>query len=969
VPRLTTLALLLVYVLAGKLGLAFAFVHASATPVWPPAGIALAALLLFGNRVWPAIFVGAFIVNVTTAGSALTSLGIAAGNTLEALIGAYLVRRFARGPAVFERAQDIFKLAAVAAVGSTAVSATIGVASLELTGYARWSDAGSIWLTWWLGDASGILLVTPLIVLWGRRTSEPTLARRPLEAAALFATVVATSVLVFGGVLPEGLRRLPTAFVTIPPLLWAAYRFGPRTTSTALVALSALAVAGTLNGWGPFAAHPPGESLPLVQAFLATMALTALPLAAVVSERRRADDAARVREEQLRVAVAAAQMGTWEWAISTGNVRWSPSLEAMHGLAPGSFGGTYEAFQADIHPDDRDAMVAAIAASLERGSHRVEYRIVRPDGGVRWVEGRGEVFRDAAGRPERVIGVCVDVTERKRADERNRVLADIARSISASLDIDTVLPRIADGARTLCESDTAAIFLRDETSDTMVPRCRVGPWVAAYDMLRIRRGEGPGGLVIETGRPVRTTSSRSDARVQARMQAIAEETGTVALMVVPILIAEHVEGLLYISNRSARQFSDEDEAVSIRLAEQAAIAIQNARLFAREGAARADAEAANRSKDRFLAMLSHELRNPLGAISNAIHVLDRVGDAPAAARAREIIARQVQHLGRLVDDLLDVSRAMSGKIVLRREVVDLAAVVERAVPALAARQPATSPAVTLDARPVRVDGDAVRLEQVVSNLVENALKYTPAGGRVAVSVGAEDGAAVLVVEDSGIGIAPELLPHVFDLFVQADHSLARAAGGLGIGLTLVRQIVELHGGTVEATSAGVGRGSRFTVRLPTTTASGASPRAPQARAAGTQRILVVEDNDDAREMLCHLVGLLGHEVHEVADGRAAVETALRLLPDLTLVDIGLPGVDGYEVARRIRADATGRELRLVALTGYGLREDRERALAAGYDEHLVKPIDPARLSALLSASEPSCGPRAHMKSSPDGGHQ
>ncbi len=829
------LAVFAVYVLAGKLGLAFASLHASATPVWPPAGIALAALLLFGTRVWPAVFLGAFVVNVTTAGSALTSLGIAGGNTLEALLGAYLVRRFARGAAAFERTQEIFKVAALAAVGSTAVSATIGVASLVLTGYAAWTAAGWIWLTWWLGDASGILLVTPLIVLWGRPSSDQRLRDRRVEVTALFAVVVATAVLVFGGMLPEGWRRLPTAFVSIPPLLWAAYRFGPRATSTALCALFAVAVAGTLSGWGPFAAYPPSVSLPLVQAFLAMMALTALPLAAVVSERRR-------------------------------------------------------------------------------------------------------------------------------ADERNRVLADIARSISASLDIDTVLQRIAEGARTLCGSETAAIFLRDDGA--MVPRARVGPWPAGDDGPGINAGEGLAGLVMQTRRPMRTSSCQTDPRVQPAMRAFAEQTGTVALMVVPILTAKEVAGLLYISNRSARPFGDDDEAISVRLAEQAAITIQNARLYAREGAARAEAEAANRSKDEFLAMLSHELRNPLGAISSAIQVLDRVGDPSLAARARVIIARQTQHLSRLVEDLLDVSRAVTGKIVVRREVVDLAAVAERAVAGLADRHAARAGDVSLAARSVRVLGDAVRLEQVINNLVENALKYTPSGGRVSVSVQERDGAAVLAVEDSGVGIAAELLPHVFDLFVQADRSLDRTAGGLGIGLTLVRHIVELHGGTVEASSAGVGRGSRFTVRLPATTVSPPAPATVPAPAERRQRILVVEDNADAREMLCELVRLLGHEVHDVADGVSGVETALRLRPDLTLVDIGLPGVDGYEVARRIRSDPRGRPLRLVAVTGYGRSEDRERALAGGYDDHVVKPLDPARLAALLG--DPSCGGSRPVKSSRHG---
>jgi len=313
---LHAVAVFTVYVVSGKLGLAFASLHASATPVWPPAGIALGALLLFGSRVWPAIFAGAFVVNVTTSGSVLTSLGIAGGNTLEALLGAYLVRRFARGAAAFERAQDIFKLAALAAIGSTAVSATIGVATLVLTGHAALRDAGWIWLTWWLGDASGILLLTPLVVLWGRSSAEP-LGHRRVEVLALFTVVAASAVLVFGGVLPEAWRRLPTAFVSIPPLLWAAYRFGPRTLSTALCVLFAVAVAGTLRGSGPFAPYPPSVSLPLVQSVLAMMALTTLPLAAVVSERRRADERNRVLADIARSISDGPKTASARWRPDT----------------------------------------------------------------------------------------------------------------------------------------------------------------------------------------------------------------------------------------------------------------------------------------------------------------------------------------------------------------------------------------------------------------------------------------------------------------------------------------------------------------------------------------------------------------------------------------------------------------------------------------------------------------------------
>jgi len=420
-------------------------------------------------------------------------------------------------------------------------------------------------------------------------------------------------------------------------------------------------------------------------------------------------------------------------------------------------------------------------------------------------------------------------------------------------------------------------------------------------------------------------------------------------MVVPIIIGTEVTGLLYVTNHTREAFTDEDETICVRFAEQAAIAIQNARSFAREESSRAEAEAANRAKDTFLAMLGHELRNPLGAISSAAQVLGHpaTGDVESG-HARDVIERQARHLSRLVDDLLDVSRAVSGKIVLQRDAVDVADVVQRALRLLTNTGSTEGCRISVDAASVWVLGDAVRIEQVVTNLMHNALKYTPPGGTIDLAVRAENGVAVLSVQDSGVGIPAELLPRVFDLFVQGDHSLDRTAGGLGIGLTLVRRIVELHGGAVEATSDGLGRGSRFTVRLPVM--APLPPPAPKAApppAAAARRVLVVEDNDDAREMLCHLLRLLGHEVHEAADGASGVDAALQLAPDLTLVDIGLPGIDGYEVARRIRGTPAGGALHLIAVTGYGLPEDRERARAAGYDGHLVKPVDPARLTTIL----------------------
>jgi signal transduction histidine kinase len=453
---------------------------------------------------------------------------------------------------------------------------------------------------------------------------------------------------------------------------------------------------------------------------------------------------------------------------------------------------------------------------------------------------------------------------------------------------------------------------------------------------------------MRTGRPVRTEDYRSDPRVPTDYRELADDTGTTAVMVVPVLVGAEAAGLLYISNRTPRTFSGEDETICVRLAEQAAVAIQNARLFGQQEAARAEAEAANRTKDEFLAMLGHELRNPLGAISSAAHVLSRTaGGNNATARASDIIGRQVQHLARIVDDLLDVSRVVAGKVVLRLQPVDLAEIARR-VATLHGGPAGARHVISVHTTPTWISADATRLEQVLTNLLANAVKYTPPGGEITVTVRRDGNHAILVVRDTGTGIRAELLPRVFELFVQGDRSLERSAGGLGIGLTLVRQLVELHGGTVEASSPGLGRGSTFTVRLPVLPAPPESDDAARpATTAPARRVLVVEDNDDAREMLRNLLHLFGHEVHEACDGASGIEEARRVRPDAALIDIGLPGIDGYEVARRIRADVPG--ARLVALTGYGQPEDRDRALAAGFDVHLVKPVDPEQLQRLLAA--------------------
>jgi CheY-like chemotaxis protein len=360
-----------------------------------------------------------------------------------------------------------------------------------------------------------------------------------------------------------------------------------------------------------------------------------------------------------------------------------------------------------------------------------------------------------------------------------------------------------------------------------------------------------------------------------------------------------------------------------------------------------EAEAANRAKDEFLAMLGHELRNPLGAIGNATTVLRQIGEQ--SARLQQIIGRQTRHLARILDDLLDVSRLTTGKIGLDLRPVDLRKVVDDSLAAAEQEGKTSRHQVEVHGGSVAVHGDPARLEQVVRNLLDNAVKYTPPGGRVTITLGQEDGDAVLRVRDSGAGIPSETLPRIFELFVQGEGGLDRSKGGLGVGLTLVRRLVQLHGGTVSAASAGPDLGSEFVVRLPSLT-QGTVPDEPETLPGPASRpchVLLVEDNADLREGLRLLIQGWGHRVDETGDGRTGLAMLLERHPDVALIDLGLPGMDGYALTRAARAAPGGDAILLVAVTGYGQPEDQRRAREAGFDAHLVKPIDPDALARLL----------------------
>src|SRR5436305_7771630 len=422
--------LTLVYFIAGKFGLMLASLHASASPVWPPAGIALAALLLLGYRAWPAIFVGAFLVNVTTAGNVATSLAIASGNTLEAVCGAWLVNRFAGGTTVFDRPQGVFKFA-LAAMVSTIISPAFGVTSLALGGFADWTNYGAIWLTWWLGDTTGDLLIAPLIILWSIALKPRWNRREAVEVGILLLLLFVLSEAVFGGWLTISARNYPIGFISGPIVIWTAFRFTQRETATGIFILSAIAIWGTLHGFGPFVGETENRSLLALQSWTAVLTITAMALSAGMAERGRAEEALRESEARINLAADAANFGLWLWNIRDDELWVTEKWRKLFGFAesePVNFGQLLQV----VHREDRERMKQRVQDMLEHGvgDYETEYRITRPDGSTRWIAGYGGVELDERGKPAFARGVSRDITQRKIAEEELRESEERFRTVA-----------------------------------------------------------------------------------------------------------------------------------------------------------------------------------------------------------------------------------------------------------------------------------------------------------------------------------------------------------------------------------------------------------------------------------------------------------------------------------------------------------------------------------------------------------
>ncbi|MGH8101713.1 MAG: MASE1 domain-containing protein [Chthoniobacterales bacterium] len=664
-PVISILILTLIYFVAGKLSLHLAFLHRSASPVWPPAGIALAVLILLGYRMWPAILLGAFLVNITNApsvGSVVTCLGIAAGNTLEAVCGAWLINRYAGGTRVFDRPQGVFKFA-LAAILSTLISPILGVTSLALSGLADWTNYGAIWATWWLGDAAGDLVIAPLILLWASKSQRHWSRRDAIEVGVLLFLLFVLSELVFGGWNSLSIHNYPVSFVCGPIMIWTAFRFTQRETATGIFILSAVAIWGTLHGFGPFTMETENQSLLTLQAWTAVLTITALALSAGMTEQRR--------------------------------------IESM-------------------------------------------------------------------------------------------------------------------------------------------------------------------------------------------------------------------------------------------LQQQKAVV-----------------EAANRTKDNFLAMLSHELRTPLTPVITA---LDTLETSPASAEeskeALAMIRRNVELESQLIDDLLDLTRIAKDKLRLSFDIMDahraISNVVEICRPEAALKNLRVH--VNLRGGAHHVSADTAKFQQIIWNLLKNAIKFTPENGEIVIS--SENPAPQtlqLSIHDTGVGIEPDLMERIFDPFEQGNRSVERGFGGLGLGLAISKSLAQAHGGTLVARSEGSNRGSTFILSMPTVSPRQEIPGATSADAAPEQRrmlrILLVDDHEDTCDALERLLVRRGHLVAATHDVRSALETAVRDQFDLLISDISLPDGSGLDLILQLHAFSA---IPGIAISGFGNNGDIERSLQAGFSDHLVKPIKLEKLEAAIA---------------------
>jgi PAS domain S-box-containing protein len=631
------------------------------------------------------------------------------------------------------------------------------------------------------------------------------------------------------------------------------------------------------------------------------------------AELDRANREVRDNQERLRLALAVAQVAAWEWDLESGKMNWSADPEIVFGFPAGAFGPDCKITNA-AHPDDVPTIEAAIRQAFETGELDIEYRAVRPNGTVVWIADRGRVIQQAAGRPVRIVGVSVDLTVRRSAEQALRNSEATLSAISQNM---PALVYLMDAENRFIHINRRFEQLLGKSSEEVIGR-------SVYDILPLGTAtifDINNRHVLEIGETVEfeeTITVSDGPHVYTSIRApLFDRLGTPYNVV----------------------------AVSTDITERKRL----------EDALRQ----ADHHKNEFLATLAHELRNPLAPIRYALQVVHLKGPLSAELSwAVGLIERQTQHMARLVDDLLDINRIARNTLELRRGPVELTGIIESVVetnrPFI--ERSGHELTVVLPEKPIHIDADAVRLAQVFSNLLHNAAKFggkgPEDGGHISL-IAEEDGEHIVVsIKDTGIGIHASMLSRVFEMFTQVGRSLEQTKGGLGIGLSLAKRLIEMHGGTIEARSEGLGKGSEFVVRLPM---AAESPRFESSSGdystpeVGKRRILIADDNPDVAEAFEMMLQAIGHDVETAHDGIEVIEKAERYQPDIIVLDIGMPKLNGYDVARHLRKQPWGRDIVLVAVTGWGDEKDKGRSHAAGFDVHLVKPVDPGALGSLLSS--------------------
>ena len=792
------------YVAAAQIGFRLAFVAEQITTVWAPTGIAIAALLLCGIRLWPAIWIGALIANASSAAPLWTAFVLATGNTLEAVAAVWLLQMLWRREIGFGRVSDVLGFVLIAAVGCTTISATIGVLTLCAAAVQPWERFGALWFDWWLGDALGATVVAPAIVTVVRR--RPWSAADVAKATVYVVCAATVTHLIFGQVF--GVRGHPLEYLVFPIAIVAAVMHGPAMTCLSVLTVSAVSIWHTVHGAGPFAGPPVHQSLVLLQAFMGVLAVTALLLAAAVAERQmtqlRERDAAaglRQREEMLRLAQRAGGVATFEWDFQNQTAQCSAEFFRIFGLPARDGVISAAEWGRFVHPEDRERMAAHLARAI-RGDEpaAADYRIHAADGNVRWLSYAGRLQTTLQG--ERMLGTVVDITDRKRLEaELRHHASEVERILIARVDAEAALRDSRDVLSLAMRGGSMGAWSRNLITNEVWWSHELEEIVGLEAGAFNRTETGFFAFVHEDDRRAvreavdHAVRDGSDYIVEFRFQHGNGEWRWMEGRGRAVYAADGTPRTLY--------------GIGIDITER-----KRSEMALRE--AKAAAESANQLKDQFLATLSHELRTPLNAILGYARMLQTNAIAPEKRQhAMDVIERNAVAQHQLVEELLDMSRITTGKVRLDPLPVPVIDVLNEAIEGIKPAADAKGISLNVQLDPsATVSADSTRLQQVFWNILTNAVKFTEHGGRIAVTVDRLAAECEIRISDTGAGIPREFLPHMFEPFRQADARADRGHGGLGLGLAIARQLAELHGGTIQASSEGSGKGSTFTIRLP-----------------------------------------------------------------------------------------------------------------------------------------------------------